>query len=171
MKRFSFFSLYLLSLCFTAHCTPQFNVVAFYTGKNDLAHISFVHEANEWFPKMAKENHFNYDSTTNWSDLNAEFLSHYQVVIFLDTRPEDPAQRAAFQQYMENGGAWMGFHFSAFALTPSGYPQNWDWYHNVFLGSGEYVSNTWRPVSAILRVEDRSFPATHNLPGVFKSAP
>src|SRR5579864_615326 len=75
----------------------KFNVIAFYTGKDDLAHISFVHEANQWFPKAAAEYHFSYESTTNWDNLNAEFLSHYQVVLFLDTRPEKPAQRLAFQ--------------------------------------------------------------------------
>ena len=171
MKRFSFFALCILSLCFNAHCAPKFHVVAFYTGRNDLAHISFVHEANQWFPKMAKKYNFTYDATTNWADLNTNFLSNYQVVMFLDTRPDDPAQREAFQQYMENGGAWMGFHFSAFALTPSEFPQNWDWYHETFLGVGEYVSNTWRPTSAILRVEDHSFPPMKHMPETFKSAP
>jgi hypothetical protein len=149
----------------------KFKVIAFYTGKNDLAHISFVHEANQWFPKMAAKYNFAYDSTTNWSQLNLEYLSHYQVVLFLDTRPEDPAQRLAFQKYMESGGAWMGFHFAAFALTPSAYPQNWAWYHDHFLGSGEYVSNTWRPTPAILRVEDQNHAATRGLPPTFKSAP
>jgi len=150
---------------------PQFKVIAFYTAKNDQAHISFVHEANKKFPELAAQCHFAYDSTSNWNNLNAEFLSHYQVVIFLDTRAEDPAQRAAFQKYMENGGGWMGFHFSAFALTPSDFNADWDWYHNVFLGSGQYVSNTWRPTSAILRVEDHQHPATKDLPETFKSAP
>src|SRR5712671_3478246 len=59
----------------------------------------------------------------------------------------------------------------AFTLTPSAYPANWDWYHNTFLGAGSYVSNSWRPVSAILRVEDRKHPATRNLPETFKSSP
>lgn len=151
--------------------SPKFHVIAFYTAKNDQAHISFVHEANRKFPELAKQYHFAYDSTSNWSNLNAEFLSHYQVVIFLDTRPEEPAQREAFQRYMENGGGWIGFHFSAFALTPSDYPQNWDWYHNTFLGSGQYVSNTWRPTSAILRVEDKKHPVAKKLPDTFKTAP
>jgi hypothetical protein len=150
---------------------PQFKVIAFYTAKNDQAHISFVHEANKRFPELAAEYHFAYDSTSNWNNLNTEYLSHYQVVIFLDTRPEDLAQRAAFQKYMENGGGWMGFHFSAFALTPSDVNANWDWYHNTFLGSGQYVSNTWRPTSAVLRVEDREHPATKDMPETFKSAP
>ncbi|MFI5124316.1 MAG: ThuA domain-containing protein [Chitinophagales bacterium] len=151
--------------------TPAFKVIAFYTERNDLAHISFVHEANHWFPEMAKKYHFTYDSTNNWNNMNPDFLAQYQLVIFLDTRPDTPSQREAFQHYMEHGGAWMGFHFSGFALTPSDYPQNWDWYHNEFLGSGSYVSNTWRPVSAILRVEDKNHPVTKDLPETFKSSP
>ncbi|HEX4122005.1 MAG TPA: ThuA domain-containing protein [Verrucomicrobiae bacterium] len=149
----------------------EFNVIAFYTGKNDLAHISFVNEANKWFPQMAAQYRFNYEATTNWNDLNQDFLSKYQVVLFLDTRPNVPAQRDAFQKYMENGGAWMGFHFAAFALTPSDVPEDWDWYHNEFLGSGEYLGNTWRPTSAMLRVEDANHPAIMGLPESFKSAP
>lgn len=165
----------LLSLSFaTAQAQnpkSKFKVIAFYTAKSDLAHISYVHEANRWFPQMAKKYQFTYDSTSNWTNLNAAFLSQYQVVLFLDTRPDSPAQRKAFETYMKNGGAWMGFHFSAFALTPSAYSQNWDWYHNEFLGSGEYASNTWRPTSAILKVEAPNHPATRHLPKTFKSSP
>lgn len=151
--------------------TPLFNVIAFYTAKNDQAHISFVHQANKWFPEAARQHNFTYDSTNNWNNLNADFLSHYQVVLFLDTRPEDPAQREAFKKYMDNGGAWIGFHFAGFALTPSAYPQNWDWYHNQFLGAGEYKSNTWRPTAAVLRVEDKNHPATKHLPDTFRTSP
>jgi hypothetical protein len=154
-----------------AQKSKPFKVIAFYTGLHDKAHISFVHEANKWFPAMAKKYNFRYDSTSNWSNLNAKFLANYKVVIFLDTRPDNAAQRAAFETYMKNGGGWMGFHFAAFALTPSDFPQNWDWYHNEFLGAGQYGSNTWRPVSAVLKVEDRMHPATKNLPMVFKSSP
>nr|WP_199002220.1 ThuA domain-containing protein [Flavobacterium sp. ASV13] len=165
----------LLSICFFGFAqhkktNSNFKVIAFYTAKNDQAHISFVHEANKWFPKVAEQNHFEYDSTSNWDNLNAKFLSKYQVVLFLDTRPETPSQQEAFQKYMENGGGFIGFHFSAFALNDSAYPQNWNWYHNTFLGSGEYGSNTWRPTSAVLRIESQH-PVTKNIPKTFKSAP
>jgi hypothetical protein len=150
---------------------PTFRVIAFFTGRNDLAHVDFVHEANRWFPQQAAKLGFAYDTTSNWQNLNAGFLARYQVVLFLDTRPEQPAQRAAFQAYMDGGGAWLGFHFAAFALTPSTYPQNWDWYHTQFLGTGEYAGNTWRPTSATLRVQDRRHPTTHGLPATFASAP
>ena len=177
MKFFRQILLLLLTIggcsCFTISQaqSTKFKVIAFYTAKTDQAHISYVHEANRWFPKMAKQYHFTYDSTSDWDNLNTEYLRNYQVVLFLDTRPEDPKQREAFEIYMKKGGAWMGFHFAGFALTPSAYPQNWDWYHNEFLGSGSYKSNTWRPTSAILRIEDRKHPATKHLPKTFSSSP
>lgn len=149
----------------------KFKVVGFFTAKNDRAHITFVHEANKWFSAVARKYGFTYDSTDNWTNLNAEFLSHCDVVLFLDTRPELPEQRDAFREYMENGGSWMGFHFAAFALDNSDFPQNWSWYHETFLGSGEYGSNTWRPTSAVLRVEDRDHPIARQLPETFLSAP
>ena len=150
---------------------PAFTVVAFFRGKEDPAHISFLREAEQWFPQIAAQNNFRFDTTSNWANLNAAFLSRYDVVVFLDTRPEDPAQRAAFRAYMERSGAWMGFHFAGFALTPSAYPANWDWYHTTFLGAGSYVSNTWRPTAAVLRVEDPAHPVTRHLPHTFTSSP
>lgn len=148
-----------------------FHVIAFFTAKNDQAHISFVHEANRWFAAAATSNNFVYDTTSNWNNLNPSFLSHYQVVLFLDTRPEAPSQRVAFENYMKSGGAWLGFHFAAFALTPSTYPQNWDWYHNEFLGSGQYKGNTWRPTKAVLKVENSQHPVVRNMPSKFTASP
>jgi len=163
--------LFLFSSSSAQSKKAKFKVIAFYTAKNDQAHISFVHEANKWFPEAAKQNGFSYDSTNDWSKLNDEFLAQYQVVLFLDTRPEVPAQRTAFKKYMDNGGGWIGFHFAGFALTPSDFNQDWDWYHNEFIGAGQFKSNTWRPTAAILKVEDKKYAVTKNLPDTFKSAP
>jgi uncharacterized protein len=164
-------ALSVLALSCSQPAPPAFRVVAFYTAKQDQAHISFVREARAWLPRIAAQYHFRFDTTSDWRNLNAPFLSRYDVVVFLDTRPEDPAARSAFQAYMERGGAWMGFHFAGFALTPSAYPANWEWYHDTFLGSGSYVSNTWRPTAAVLRIEDRGHPATRRMPATFTSAP
>jgi hypothetical protein len=150
---------------------PMFKVIAFHTSRNDLAHISWVKEANRRFPEMGAKHGFSYEATTNWNRLTLESLKEYGVVLFLDTRPDGAEQRKAFETYMEQGGAWMGFHFAAFTLTPSDFPQNWDWYHNTFIGAGEYVSNTWRPTSAVLRVEAAGHPVVEGLPATFKTAP
>lgn len=150
---------------------PSFRVLAFFTGKQDQAHISFLGEAVKWFPQQAAANGFTFDTTSDWSRLNDAALAPYRVVVFLDTRPENPAQRAAFQRYVERGGGWMGFHFAGFALGKSKYPADWPWYHDTFLGAGQYASNTWRPTSAVLRVEDPAHPVTRGLPHTFRSNP
>ena len=149
----------------------SFRVIGFYTARNDRAHITYVNEANKWLNDVSHKHEFTYDSTSDWRNLNEEFLTRFNIVVFLDTRPEAPEQRAAFQHYMEKGGAWIGFHFAGFALNNSDFPQNWEWYHTTFLGSGEYKSNTWRPTSAVLRVEDRTHPIARGLPESFSSSP
>ena len=174
-KLFAIILLYLswfdVQVCEAQKKQRSFKVVAFYTAQRDAAHISFVHEANRWFSRIASQHGFSYDSTNNWSNLNEKFLSNYNVVIFLDTRPKDPAQREAFKKYMQRGGAWIGFHFAGFALTPSDYPQNWGWYHDTLIGAGQYKGNTWKPTPATLKVENTSHAVTHDLPLLFKSSP
>lgn len=165
------FCLFFLPELYSENIHPKFKVIAFYTGKNDQAHISYLTEALKWFPEIARKNKFSFNSTSDWANMNSDFLSNYQLVIFLDTRPEKPEQREAFRKYMDGGGAWLGFHFSGFALSPSSFPQNWDWYHEEFLGSGQYKSNTWRPTAAILKVEDPKHELSRKLPPTFFSAP
>ena len=147
------------------NAAPAFNVIAFYNGTWDPAHISFVREANQWFPQIAAQYNFAYTATNDWSRLNASNLAQYQVVIFLDDLPP-AAQRPAFEQYMRAGGAWLGFHVSAWTDNPGG----WDWYHNQFLGSGAFQTNTWGPTTAVLRVEDATHPSTSRLPATFTSS-
>jgi hypothetical protein len=166
----------LLLLClvtsFTASAQKKpSRVIAFFTAKNDLAHISFVHEANRWFDSLCRKNNMIYDSTNDWSRLTSLSDERYSLVLFLDTRPELPEQRTAFENYMRNGGAWMGFHFAAFALTPSTYPDNWHWYQHEFIGCGEYQGNTWRPTSAVLKVEATRHPVTGRLEKKIIAAP
>jgi hypothetical protein len=143
----------------------SFNVIAFYNGTWDAAHINFVKEANVWFPKTAAANNFTYTSTNDWSKLNAANLAKYQVILFLDDHPPK-AQEAAFKQYMDNGGAWMGFHVCAFNTNSA----DWDWYYNKFLGVGSFNSNTWGPTTAVLKCEDQTHPSTQRLPQKFTSA-
>ena len=51
------------------------------------------------------------------------------------------------------------------------HPQNWDWYHNQFLGAGQYEGNTWRPTSAILKMEKKGHPSLKKLEKEFTTAP
>ncbi|MDB5015116.1 MAG: Carbohydrate binding family 6, partial [Daejeonella sp.] len=145
--------------------SANFNVIAFYNGTWDAAHINFVKEAKEWFPQTALQYGFTFESTNDWTKLNETNLAKYQVVMFLDDMPPT-GQRAAFQKYMDTGGAWMGFHVCAFNTNPN----DWNWYHNTFLGTGAFKTNTWGPTTATLRCEDRTHQSTLRLPETFTSA-
>lgn len=170
----------LLALCLTATAglaagpvlganavlaAPTFKVLAFYNGTWDAAHIDFVREARIWFPNAAAQNGFSWESTNDWSRLNSANLAQYKVIMFLDDAPP-ASQRAAFEQYMRGGGAWMGFHVAAFNTDPS----SWNWYYNTFLGTGAFQTNTWGPTSVTLRTQDRAHPSTLRLPATFTSA-
>ncbi|WP_328539872.1 ThuA domain-containing protein [Streptomyces sp. NBC_00344] len=151
----------------TRTAAPAFKVLAFYDGTYDAAHISFVHEANQWFPQAAAANGFSYTSTNDWSQLNTANLANYQVVLFLDNYPQTAAQQSAFKTYMDNGGGWMGFHVSAYNdATPS----DWSWYHNTFLGTGTFKSNTWGPTAETLRIDDPDHPSMAGLPATITSS-
>ena len=133
----------------------------------DEAHSDFCKEANVWFPKMGKEHGFLYDYSPDFGKLNEETLSEYDLVMFINNLPYDKAQREAFEEYMENGGAWMGFHVCAFTQDA----ESWPWYHDNFLGSGNYRTNTWNPTAEIVKVENHNHPCTKFLPDSFMSAP
>lgn len=149
-----------------APLAPDFKVIAFYNGTWDAAHIDFVKEANDWFPRTAAQNNFSYTATTDWNLLANGGVDAYQVVLFLDDAPQNAAQRAGFERYMRAGGGWLGFHVSAFTTDAA----SWPWYYDQFLGSGDFRSNTWGPTTAVLRTEDRTHPATTGLPATFTSA-
>ncbi|MEV6541993.1 ThuA domain-containing protein [Streptomyces sp. NPDC051665] len=145
--------------------TP-FKVLGLYSGTYDAAHIDFEKEANVWFPQQAAANGYTYTASTNWDLLANGGVNAYQVVLFLDDLPQTSAQRTGFEAYMRGGGGFMGFHVSAFTTDAA----SWSWYHNTFLGSGNFVSNTWGPTAVTLKVEDHSIPPTAALPATFTSS-
>ena len=89
----------------------------------DEAHSDFAKEANQWFPNAGKEYGFLYDFSTDFGKLNEKDLADYDLVMFLNNMPWAASQREAFETYMEDGGAWLGFHVCAFTQDAS----SWSW--------------------------------------------
>lgn len=149
-----------------AQPTATFNVLAFYSATWDAAHIDFVKEANQRFPQFGAQNGFTYTATNNWDQLNNLSASQYQVVMFLDDSPHTDAQRTGFQRYMNNGGAFFGFHVTAYNDASGG----WPWFNNTLLGTGRFQSNTWGPTAVTLKAENRSHPSLVNTGATFRSS-
>jgi YVTN family beta-propeller protein len=142
----------------------SFKVLAFYSTKVEPDHVLFAEGALKFFSDLSAKNNFTFDSTSDWDDMNDFNLGKYQVVVWLNDAPSKAGQRRAFQEYIENGGAWLGFHVAAYNDIDS----NWPWFVD-FLGGGVFHINSWPPLPATLTVDDRSHPVTKHLPGSFVS--
>lgn len=139
-----------------------FKAMVFYSTKTEPDHVLFAEGALKFFSEISAKDNFAFDDTSNWDDLNDSNLAKYQVVVWLNDEPSKAEQKRAFQKYIENGGAWLGFHVSAYNDKDS----NWPWFVD-FLGGGVFYTNSWPPLPAKLTVDDRSHPATTNLPASF----
>jgi uncharacterized protein len=141
-----------------------FRVLAFYSPTAELDHVQFAESALKFFSSIAAKDNFTFDSTTDWAALNPENLKKYQVVVWLTDSPTNAEQRQAFQQYMEAGGAWLGFHAAGYNDKDT----NWPWYVD-FLGGAVFHINSWPPLPAKLVVDNQTSPATAGTPPAFVS--
>ena len=80
----------------------------------------------------------------------------------LNALPHGEAARKAFQQYMESGGGWLGFHATGYNDGNT----HWPWF-NEFLGCGSFLANNWPPQSVLVDVETHKNPITRTLPNEF----
>ncbi len=152
----------------SGHAAPRrqasFRVLAFYTDKGEPDHIDFARQALSFFTGLARKNNFEFQSTKRWGDLNAENLKNFQVILWLNDFAQTAEQRKAFEDYMNGGGAWLGFHVSAYNDEST----HWPWFVD-FLGGGVFYGNNWPPLPARLVVDDHAHPVTRRLPATFVS--
>lgn len=143
---------------------PNFKVLAFYSVDTEHDHVVFAQQAIAFFTDIARKNNFAFKFTTDWSELNPDTAKQYQVMLWLNDSPHTPSQRTAFEQYMNNGGGWMGFHASGYNDAGT----RWPWFVD-FLGGAVFYGNNWPPLPALLSVDDRTHPVTKRLPAQFLS--
>ena len=139
---------------------PRFRALLYYSDAVEEAHRQFAHQAIGFFDKLTVGDGWILDTGT--SLLEKGDLSQYDVIIMPDVHPGTPQERACFQQYMENGGGWLGFHGAGYNDLSTG----WDWFRD-FLGGVRFLCNTWPPQPALLEVERKDHEITRNLPDVF----
>ena len=142
--------------------SPTLHVLAFYSTDVERDHVDFALQAVKFFADAAARDHFQFESTTNWDDLNPQRLKDVQIVLWFNDSAHTAAQRAAFEQYMEHGGGWFGFHFAAYNDGGT----HWPWFVK-FLGGAVFYGNNWPPLPATLDVDDRTSPVTRHLPASY----
>ncbi len=141
---------------------PRFKALIYYTQHAEEAHVQFAEQATTFFKKLNYGDGFVLDITTDFSKYPYEKLKAYNVVIMLNTSPNTKAERDAFEQYMENGGGWVGFHAAAYNDKNT----HWPWFVQ-FLGGGVFYCNNWPPQPVLVEVDNEAHPVTKNLPASF----
>jgi type 1 glutamine amidotransferase len=143
---------------------PRFKVAGFYSTKGEMDHVDFARDALYFMDLIAGQQQFTFDATTDWTNLNDDYLANYDIVVWLNDFPQNDEQRQAFERFVNRGGAWFGCHVSAFNLPDS----KWKWF-NEFLGGAYFHTNNWPPLPAKVVVEDRTHPVTRGLPATYAS--
>ena len=141
---------------------PDFKVLAFYSTDVERDHVHVADDALVFFRELATKDNFTFDATTDWGKLNEKDLKQYQLILWLNNFPQTLEQRAAFEKYMEQGGAWLGLHVAGYNDAST----KWPWFVD-FLGGAVFYTNNWPPLPAKLTVDDRAHPVTSQLPPAY----
>jgi len=115
----------------------RFKALIHYTEHAELAHVQFAHQSIDFFKKLTVGDGFKIDVTTDLSDYTLEELMEYNTIISVNTAPHSKAERELFEQYMENGGGWVGFHAAAYNDKNT----KWPWFLE-FIGGGVFNATT-----------------------------
>lgn len=125
---------------------------------------AFYHESiptgNAALIKLAGENGFDIDTTTNAEWFNEDTLKNYSAVVFLSTTGDvlNHYQEAAFERYIQAGGGFVGIH----AASDTEY--DWGWFGRLV---GGYFKGHPQPQEATLHVVDSLHSITRGLPETF----
>ncbi|MEV6636726.1 ThuA domain-containing protein [Actinoplanes sp. NPDC051470] len=105
---------------------------------------------------LGAANHFSIDVTQNGTAFTGENLANYRAVVFLNTTGDvlTAPQEQAFQEYVTDGGGYVGVHAAA-ETEPS-----WTFYRNL-VGTG--VAGVASTGAGTVEVTDRVHPATRPL--------
>ena len=144
---------------------PRFRALVLYDPHAEEAHVQFDEQALNFFRKLSYGEGWHMTTATSLEEYTQR-LEEFDVVIWLNFAPRSAKQRQAFEQYMENGGGWMGFHATAYNDQNT----RWPWY-NQFLGCGTFLANQWPPQCALLDCDTNEHPVTRTLPSAFVAAP
>ena len=121
---------------------------------------------------IAVEHHWLVFATENAAVMNKEQLRHFKVVFWNNNSGDTltPDQRAAFKEWLESGGTYIGIHGSGGdPVVNQGHTSlaDWPWYIQSVVGAQFRMHSTIQVADIHV---DTSSPIMHNLPAVWPRA-
>ncbi|HYM86458.1 MAG TPA: ThuA domain-containing protein [Pseudoxanthomonas sp.] len=153
-KTIALFAL-LVALVATPASAQQFKVLV--AAIPNKYHNDYAVVAKPQFERMADRHGFEMTWAWNSSAFDGD-LSRYAAIVFLNTPGEElkGEQRRALQAYVQAGGGVVAVHRALISTTGE-----WPWFERLI---GRPFRIHPMVQTAVVRVEDRDFPATFGLP-------
>ena len=133
---------------------------------NAFRHEEAIPAANALFENFAKAKGWGYFQTENGATFHPDILAKFDAVVFNNVSGDvfTADQRAAFKQFVDHGGGFVGIHAAG-----DNSHEGWPWYHNEMIGA-KFTMHTMSPQFQEARaiVEDRKHPSTLGLPSSWK---
>jgi uncharacterized protein len=133
---------------------------------NGFRHEEAIPAANALFAGYARDHGWGHFQTENGATFRPEILARFDAVVFNNVSGDvfTPEQRQALRSFIENGGGFVGIHGSGGDIS-----YDWDWYVEHLIGA-QFIGHPMDPQfqRATVRVEDRTHPATRDLPEVWQ---
>jgi type 1 glutamine amidotransferase len=109
---------------------------------------------------LGAQHHFQVEASEDAAVFTPENLARYRVVIFCNTTGDilDPNQQAAFEQFIRQGGGFVGIH----SATDTEYA--WPWYGQLV---GAYFADHPAIQTATVKVVDATHASTQFLPAAW----
>ena len=131
-----------------------------FTKTNGYHHNSIADGVNAIL-KLAGQNNFEADTTSNAEWFVEDTLKKYAAVVFLNTTGDllNNVQEADFQRFIEAGGGYVGVHAAADA------EYDWGWYGRL---TGAWFNGHPEQQEAVIQITDSNNDATRHLPKPWK---
>lgn len=135
--------------------------VLVFSKTNSYRHSS-IPAGNAALEAIARDNSWGVFVTENAAVFNPAQLVRFKAVVWNNVSGDVllPEQKAAFRQYIEQGGGFVGIH------AAGDRSHTWDWYVNELLGGAHFIGHPMNPQfqQAAIHVEDTAHPASAHLP-------
>ena len=114
--------------------------VLVFSKTNGYRHGEAIEAAAEMFEELGERNDWTVYQTENGAVFNEKQLALFDVVVWSNVTGQvlKKEQRTAFQQYIENGGGYVGIHGAGDFSHP------WEWYNENLIGVG-FSHHTMHP--------------------------
>ena len=155
MKKYLALVALVFALCATPAYAQQFKILV--AAIPNKYHNDYAVVAKPQFERLARKHDFGLTWAWNTSAFDGD-LSQYAAIVFLNTPGEElkGEQRQRLQTYVQAGGGVVAVHRAL--ISSAG---QWPWFERL-IGRPFRIHPLVQ--TAVVRVEDRGFPATFDLP-------